>query len=166
MFLDLATLTIVHVLISLAGIGSGLVVLYGLLTGKRMDGWNLTFLTTTVATSVTGFFFPFFTLLPSHIFGVISLVALVVAILARYPRRLAGPWGPIYAAMATLALYLNVFVLVVQLFQKVPAINALAPTQTEIPFAAAQGIVLLAFAAAGYLAAVRQRPSRRRMQAA
>jgi len=160
-FLDLAALTLVHVLISLAGIASGLVVLYGLLTGKRMDGWNLTFLTTTVATSASGFLFPFFTLLPSHITGIISLIVLSIAILARYRQRLAGAWGPIYAATAVLALYLNVFVLVVQLFLKVPAINALAPTQTEAPFAAAQGIAFLAFVAAGYAAASRQRPMRR-----
>ena len=161
MFLDLATLTFVHVLISLAGIGSGLVILHGLLTSKRMEGWNLVFLTTTIATSVSGFLFPFFTLLPSHITGIISLIVLAVAVWARYPKRLAGAAGPIYAASAVLALYLNVFVLVVQLFLKVPALNALAPTQTEAPFAAAQGIVFLAFAAAGYAAASKQRPLRR-----
>lgn len=158
MVLDLATLTLVHVLISLVGIGSGIVALYGWLTGNRMDGWNLTFLTTTVATSATGFlFFPFVILLPSHITGIISLLVLAIAIWARYPQRLQRAWGPIYAATATLALYLNVFVLVVQLFLKVPALNALAPTQSEAPFAAAQGVVFLAFAAAGYMASSRQR---------
>jgi hypothetical protein len=165
-FLDLATLTIVHVLISLAGIGSGLIVLYGLLTAKRMEGWNLIFLTTTIATSVSGFLFPFFTLLPSHIVGVISLILLAVAVWARYPKRLAGTAGPIYAATAVLALYLNVFVLVVQLFLKIPSINALAPTQSEPPFAVTQGLVFLAFALLGYKAAVKQRPSRRLAQAA
>lgn len=166
MSLDWATFTIVHVLISLVGIGSGLVVLYGLLTAKRMDGWNLMFLTTTVATSASGFLFPFFTLLPSHITGIISLIVLSVAIWARYLKRLAGAAGPIYAATAVLALYLNVFVLVVQLFLKVPALNALAPTQTEAPFAAAQAVTFLAFAVLGYRAAVKQRSSRRLPQAA
>ena len=166
MFLDLATLTFVHVLISLAGIGSGLIVLYGLLTAKRMDGWNLAFLTTTIATSVSGFLFPFFTLLPSHITGVISLIVLAIAVWARYPKRLAGTAGPIYAATAVLALYLNVFVLVVQLFLKVPVFNALAPTQSEPPFAAMQGFVFLAFAFLGYKAAVKQRPSKHLAQTA
>jgi hypothetical protein len=131
-----------------------------------MEGWNLIFLTTTIATSVSGFLFPFFTLLPSHIVGVISLLVLAVAVWARYPKRLAGTAGSIYAATAVLALYLNVFVLVVQLFLKIPSINALAPTQSEPPFAVTQGLVFLAFALLGYKAAVKQRPSRRLAQAA
>jgi len=111
-----------------------------------------TFLATTIATSVTGFFFSFDHLLPSHIVGIISLVALAISLATLYVPRLAGAWRSIYVTTAVFALYLNVFVLVAQLFQKVPAINALAPTQTEPPFAIAQGIVLLIFIALGIVA--------------
>src|SRR5713101_2809872 len=123
-----ATYTLLHVLISLVGIVSGLIVMYGFLTGKRLDGLTAVFLTTTVLTSVTGFGFPFEHLLPSHKVGIISLVILAVAILARYGLHLAGAWRWIYAVCATMALYLNVFVLVVQSFEKVPALKAMAPT--------------------------------------
>jgi hypothetical protein len=134
-----------HVLISLIGIGSGLIVMFGLLTGKRLDGLTAIFLVTTVLTSVTGFGFPFEHLLPSHIVGIISLVILAVAIPARYVFRLAGAWRWIYVVGAATALYLNVFVLVVQSFMKVPALRALAPTQKEPPFLIAQLAVLLVY---------------------
>jgi hypothetical protein len=150
--------TFVHVVISLVGIGSGLVVLVGLLTGKRLDGWTALFLLTTAATSLTGFGFPFDHLLPSHIVGIISLVTLAVAAAARYVFHLAGPWRWIYVAGAVVSLYFNVFVLIVQLFLKVPAIHALAPTQAEPPFAIVQGAVLLLFVVLGILAAIRSRP--------
>jgi uncharacterized membrane protein len=143
--MSLATFTLVHVLISLAGIGSGLVVLFGMLTGRRMDGWTVFFLATTVLTSLTGYGFPFTHLLPSHIVGVLSLIALAIAILARYSRRLVGGWRKTYVITAMIALYFNVFVLVVQSFEKVPALNALAPTQKEPPFAIAQLLVMIAF---------------------
>src|SRR6267378_3688745 len=117
----MTTLTLVHVVISLAGIFSGLVVLFGLLSGKRLDGWTAFFLATTVATSVTGFFFPVHHFMPSHAVGIISLLVLAVAIYARYGRQLSGPWRKIYVVGAVLALYLNVFVGVVQAFLKVPA---------------------------------------------
>src|SRR5439155_8179662 len=97
-------------LISLVGIGSGFVVIFGLLAGKRLDGWTALFLVTTVATSVTGFGFPFDHLLPSHKVGIISLAVLAVAILARYAFHLAGGWRRIYVISAVTALYLNVFV--------------------------------------------------------
>lgn len=157
-----ATFTLVHVIISLLGIGSGLVVLLGLLNRKRLDGWTAFFLATTVLTSVTGFFFPFTHLLPSHIIGIISLVVLAIAILARYGLHLAGPWRTIYVITAMIALYLNVFVAVVQSFMKVPALNELAPTQTEPPFKVAQGIVLLIFVVLTILAArnFRETPGR------
>src|SRR6266404_3658505 len=113
--------TIVHVLISWVGIFSGFVVLIGLLSGNRLDGWTKLFLITTVATSVTGFGFPFHHLLPSHKVGIISLVVLAVAIFARYRRHIAGVWRWIYVVTAMIALYLNVFVGVVQAFEKVPA---------------------------------------------
>ena len=149
--------TIVHVLISLVGIFSGFVVLIGLLTGNRLDSWTKLFLITTVATSVTGFGFPFHHFTPAHAVGVISLVVLAVAIFARYSRHLAGVWRWIYVISAMVALYLNVFVGVVQSFEKVPPLKALAPTQTEPPFAVTQLIVLTVFVLLAIAAAVRFR---------
>jgi hypothetical protein len=119
----------------------------GLLAGRERGGWTLLFLATTVATSVTGFGFPFDHLLPSHKVGVISLVVLAVAILARYAFHLAGAWRWIYVVCAGIALYLNVFVGVVQAFQKVPVLTALAPKQTEAPFVVTQVVVLVLFIA-------------------
>lgn len=118
-----------HVVLSLIGIGSGLVVLYGLLAPNRLDARTANFLATTVATSVTGFFLPAEHFLPSHAVGIILLIALAVATLARYTRRLVGAWRRTYVVSAVIALYLNVFVLVAQVFQKVPALHTLAPTQ-------------------------------------
>jgi len=150
--MSLSTFTLVHVLISLVGIGSGLLVVYGMLLGKRFDGATTIFLVTTVLTSVTGFLFPFERLLPSHIFGIISLPVLALAIYARYARRLAGAWRAIYVVSAVLALYLNVFVLVAQIFLKVPAAHALAPTGKEPPFLVVQLIVLAIFIVLGVFA--------------
>ena len=157
MILTLRTFTIVHVVLSLVGIASGLFVLLGLLTGKRADRWTALFLATTVATSLTGFGFPVDHVLPSHVVGVISLAVLAVAIIARYVRHLAGSWRRIYVITAMVALYLNVFVLVVQLFRKVPALEAMAPTQSEPPFAVAQLIVLALFVTLTAIAAKRFR---------
>ena len=145
--MTVSTFTSLHVVLSLIGIGAGLVVLFGLLGGRRHGGGNTLFLVATVATSVTGFAFPTTRLLPSHVVGIISLVVLAVALLARYPMRLAGPWRRIYVVSAAIALYLNVFVAVTQAFMKVPALNALAPTQSEPPFAVAQLVVLALFIA-------------------
>ncbi|MGA9040017.1 MAG: hypothetical protein WB421_05730 [Terriglobales bacterium] len=143
--MSLSAFTLLHVVISLIGIGSGLVVLFGMLSGKRLDGWTGLFLLTTALTSVTGFFFPFTHLLPSHKVGIISMVVLAIAVLARYALHLAGAWRSIYVVTAVLALYLNVFVLVVQSFLKVSALHALAPTGTEPPFLVAQLVVLVIF---------------------
>jgi hypothetical protein len=151
------TFTIVHVVLSLVGIGSGFVVALGLLGGKRLDGWTAVFLVSTIATSVTGFGFPFDHLLPSHVVGAISLVVLAVAVLARYAFHLAGAWRRTYVISAVVALYFNVFVLVVQLFRRVPALAALAPTQSEPPFAFAQLLVLALFIVLGAGAAIRFR---------
>jgi hypothetical protein len=143
--MSLSTFTLVHVLISLVGIASGLIVVFGFLAGKRLDGLNALFLLTTVLTSVSGFGFPFEHLLPSHKVGILSLIILVVAITARYLFHMEGSWRWIYVVTSTTALYFNVFVLVVQLFEKVPALRALAPTQKEPPFLVAQLAVLLIF---------------------
>ena len=151
------TYTLVHVVISLIGIATGFVVLAGLLKNQRLDGWTAVFLVTTTATSLTGFGFPSVRLLPSHIVGAMSLVVLAVAIVARYRHRMVGRWRGTYVITAVMALYFNVFVLVVQSFQKVPALAALAPTQSEPPFAIAELIVLVAFLVLGYLAVIRFR---------
>ncbi|MGA3105251.1 MAG: hypothetical protein ABSD53_12285 [Terriglobales bacterium] len=140
-----ANFTILHVLISLVGIGTGLIVIYGFLAGKRLDGVNTVFLITTALTSVTGFLYPFDQLTPGGKIGIISLVLLAIAIPARYLFHMAGVWRTIYVVGAAMALYLNVFVLVVQLFEKVSALKALAPTQKEPPFLIAQLTVLVIF---------------------
>ncbi len=154
-----ATYTVVHVLISLLGIASGLIVLYGLLTARRMDGWTGLFLATTVLTSVTGFGFPFDHLLPSHKVAIISLVMLAIAILARYALHFAGSWRWIYVVTAMISLYLNVFVLVFQLFEKVPALHAMAPKQSEPPFLIAQVVMMAIFVVFTILAVKRFRPA-------
>jgi len=150
--MTLSTYTFLHVLISLAGIGSGLVVLAGFLTDRRLDRWTAVFLTTTVATSLTGFGFPVDHVMPSHIVGSISLVVLAFAIAARYRFQMSGASRWIYVVGAVTALYLNVFVLVTQAFLKILALNALAPTQSEPPFAIVQLIVLAAFIGLGVAA--------------
>jgi len=149
----LAALTVIHVVISLIGIVSGLVVTYGLLRLQRRDGWTALFLVMTVATSVTGFFFPFHKLLPSHILGAISLVLLAFAIAGRYKFQLAGAWRRVYPVTAVLSLWLNVFVLIAQLFMKVPALHPLAPTGSEPPFLISQTVVMIAFIALAVLSA-------------
>jgi hypothetical protein len=143
---------ITHVVISLLGIASGYVVIAGMLQGLRLPRWTAFFLVTTVLTSVTGFAFPFVKLLPSHILAVLSLIVLAIAIYAFYSRKLAGRWRATYVITAIIAQYLNVFVLIVQAFMKLPPLKALAPTQTEPPFAIAQAVNLVAFLVLGYLA--------------
>jgi hypothetical protein len=147
--MSVATFTTLHVVLSLVGILAGLVVVYGMLGSKQLDAWTTVFLAFTVLTSVTGFFFPRDKILPSHIVGLISLVVLAIAIFALYARRLSGSWRWIYVVSAILSLYLNVFVLVVQSFLKLEPLKALAPTQSEPPFAIAQGIVLVIFIGLG-----------------
>jgi hypothetical protein len=151
--------TIIHTLISLVGIFTGLIVLFGMLAAKRLDGWTKWFLITTVLTSVTGFFFPFHGFTPAYGVGAVSLLVLAVAIFARYPRQLAGAWRWIYVVTAVIALYFNVFVGVVQAFLKVPALHAMAPTQTEQPFKLTQLVVLAFFVLLGIIAAIRFRPT-------
>lgn len=158
MILGMTPLLFVHVAISLIAIAAGLVVLSALLKGTLARGWTGAFLATTVATSVTGFLFPFNGFTPALGVGVISMIILAAAIAARYAFHLAGAWRGVYVVTAITALYLNVFVLVVQAFQKVAALNALAPTGSEPPFAAAQGAVLLLFIIAGVFSFRRFQP--------
>jgi len=151
----LALYTLIHVAISLVGIFSGMVVLFGWLTGKQNPGWTRLFLWTTMLTSLTGFFFPFHGFTPALGTGILSMLILGVTVYAR--RHPAILWQKIYVISAVAALYLNVFVLVVQLFLKVPALKAVAPKQSEPPFAITQGLVLIAFLVLGALATIRFR---------
>jgi hypothetical protein len=148
----MSAFTAFHVLLSLVGIAAGFVVVVGLLRAKRLPGWTATFLVTTVLTSVTGFMFPVHHFLPSHGVGIVSMIALTLAIYALYMRRLAGGWRRVYVINAVIAQYLNFFVLIVQLFQKVPALKVLAPTQSEGPFKLAQLAALVLFIVLGILA--------------
>jgi hypothetical protein len=145
MILGMTTLTFVHVLLSLIGILSGLIVLFGMFSSKRMDGMTGLFLATTVLTSVTGFFFPNSTITPGIVLGVLSLIALAIAIYARYSRKMAGGARSAYVITAVISEYFNVFVLIAQAFMKVPALHALAPTGSEAPFKIAQAICLVIF---------------------
>ena len=156
--LSIENFTILHVAISLIGIVSGLIVLFGMLGARRLAGWTALFLATTVLTSVTGFMFPINGLTPAIVVGVISIVILAIALMALYVKHLSGAWRWIYVVTALTALYFNVFVLIVQSFQKVPRLQVLAPTQSEPPFLIAQGATLIVFLSLGTLAARRFRP--------
>ena len=149
--MSISTFTTVHVILSLIGILCGLVVLFGMIGAKKSGSLTALFLATTVLTSATGFLFSG-GLDPARIVGIISLVALAAAILALYDYHLAGWWRWLYVIGVVVALYLNCFVAVVQAFQKIPAINALAPTQSEPPFLVAQVVVLAIFIVLGILA--------------
>jgi hypothetical protein len=145
--MSLSTFTTVHVIISLIAIVSGIIVMFGLLGSKRMPGMTAIFLLFTILTSATGFLFPFEKLLPSHMIGILSLVLLLIACFALYVMKLSGAWRWIYVVTAMTALYLNIFVLIIQAFLKVPALHALAPSvpPSEPPFAVIQGLVLVFF---------------------
>jgi len=143
--LSTAAFTELHVIISLIGIGSGLLVAFGLIKGKRFAGATAIFLVTTILTSVTGFAFPNEHITPGIVVGLLSCIVLAFALLGRFMFHLRGAWRSIYVITAMLALYFNCFVLVVQLFEKVPSLHALAPTQKEPPFGIAQLAVLLIF---------------------
>lgn len=158
MFVDLPTFTLIHTLISVVAIVAGFIVLGGLFTAQRMGLMTAIFLLFTAATSITGFLFPFNGFTPAIGVGIVAIVILLITIIARYIRRLAGGWRLIYTAGAVISLYLNVFVLIVQSFQKVPALNAYAPTGSEPPFAATQGAVLALFVIFGLVAIWKFRP--------
>ena len=153
--------TIIQTLISLVAIFTGFVVLFGMLAGKRLDGWTKWFLVTAVATTITGFFFPFHGFTPAIGLGIISLPFFALTILARYPKHLAGPWRWIYVIGAVICLYFNLFVAVVQAFEKIPVLHAMAPTQTEPPFKLTQLIVLLVSVLLAIVAAIRFRAEAR-----
>ena len=150
--------TIIHTLISLVAIFTGIVVVLGMLAGNRLDGWTKWFLITAIATTATGFFFPFHSFTPAIGLGIISLPFLALTIFARYRKHLAGAWRWIYVVGAVICLYFNLFVLVVQSFEKIPTLHALAPTQTESPFKLTQLIVLTTSALLCIVAVIRFRP--------
>ncbi|PYL42567.1 MAG: hypothetical protein DMF42_06510 [Verrucomicrobia bacterium] len=150
--------TVIHTLISLVAIFTGLVVVVGMLGGKRLDGWTKWFLITAVATTITGFFFPFHGFTPAIGLGIISLPFLALTIFARYAKHLAGAWRWIFVIGAVICLYFNLFVAVVQTFEKIPALHAMAPTQTEPPFKLTQLVVLLVSILLAIGAAIRFRP--------
>ncbi len=152
MIFDLPTFTLIHVIISVVGIIAGLVVLGGLIAGARLDGWTALFLVMTTLTSVTGFAFPASAVTPAHVVGALSLVLLAGCLAARYWMKLARGWRTAYVVTAVVAIYLNVFVLVAQLFAKTPALAQLAPTQQEPPFALTQAVVLGLFVWLGWQA--------------
>src|SRR6266566_1764191 len=145
--LSLSTFTTVHVIISLIAIASGLIVMFGMLGSNKLPGLTAIFLLFTILTSATGFLFPFEQLLPSHMIGILSLVLLAIACIALYGMKLSGAWRPVYVVTALASLYLNVFVLIIQSFLKVPALHALAPGNPPAgpAFAVAQGLVLVFF---------------------
>ena len=149
--------TLIHVLISIAGIAAGFGLLAGLVAGKLFPRWAVVFLAATIATSVTGFFFPFHGVTPGIAVGVISLLALTVACYALYVRRLNGVWRRAFVITAVLSLYLNAFVLVVQTFQKNPALVEIAPELTAPPLAITQAAVLGVFVWLGTIAVRRFR---------
>lgn len=150
--LSVSTFTLAHVVLSLIGIFAGVIVLFGMFSAKRLAGCTALFLATTVLTSVTGFFFPFDHFLPSHGVGILSLVVPAAAIPALYVYRLAVSWRWIYVAGAVVALYFNVFVGIVQAFQKLAFLRPLAPTQSEPPFLVTQLVVMALFVVLGILA--------------
>jgi hypothetical protein len=152
MILDLPMFTLIHVIVSVVGIIAGLVVLGGLIAGARLDGWTALFLVTTTLTSITGFAFPASAITPAHVVGALSLVVLAGCLAARYWMKLARRWRTAYVVTAVVAIYLNTFVLVVQLFAKTPALAQLAPTQQEAPFALTQAAVLGLFVWLGWAA--------------
>jgi hypothetical protein len=157
--MSVPTFIAVHVIISLIGIFSGLIVLFGMFQSKKLEGLTALFLATTILTSVTGFMIPADHLLPSHIVGAISLVVLAIALLALYGKQLAAFWRGVYVATAVIALYLNVFVLVVQSFLKIPSLHEVAPTGSEPPFKITQLVVLAVFIGFGIIAVRSFRPA-------
>jgi hypothetical protein len=156
--LSIENFTLLHVIISLIAIASGLIVLFGMLGSKRLAGWTALFLLTTILTSVTGFLFPIKGFTPALVVGVISLLVLLIAVIALYAKHLAGTWRWIYVATAVTALWFNVFVLIVQGFLKVPSLHALAPNGNEPAFLIAQIAALVFFVVFGLIAVFRFRP--------
>lgn len=157
--IPISAFTVLHVIISLAAIASGIVVVGGMIGSHRLPGWTAVFLALTVLTSVTGFLFPIRSFTPALGTGIISMIVLLIALVALYGRHLARRWRWVYILTAVLALWFNVFALIVQAFLKVPSLHALAPNGNEPAFLATQAAVLVVFILLGAAAAVRFRPA-------
>ena len=156
--MSVGAFTLLHVIITLVAIGSGLMAVGGMFASHKLPGTTALFLFTTALTSLTGFLFPIHGFTPALGVGIVACVILAVALFALYKERLVGAWRWIYVVTAIISLYLNVFVLVAQSFMKVSALNAFAPTQSEPPFAITQAVVLLVFILIGVVALVKFRP--------
>ncbi len=150
--LSMPAFTLLHVILSLIGIAAGFIVVFGMISAKRLPMWTTIFLVTTILTNVTGFLFPIKGVTPGLVLGVLSLIDLALAMFALYGGHLSGAWRGTWAITATVALYFNFFVLIAQSFQKVPALKSLAPTGTETPFKVAQLAALVLFIILGTLA--------------
>ena len=157
--MSIGAFTLLHVVITLVAIGSGLIVMGGMFASHRLPVTTALFLFTTALTSVTGFLFPIHGLTPALGVGILACVILAVALFALYKEHLAGAWRWIYVITAIASLYLNVFVLIVQSFMKVVTLNSLAPTQSEPPFAITQAVILVIFILIGIIALVKFRPA-------
>src|ERR1700692_122948 len=138
MIFGMTLFTFVHVLLSLIGIAAGFLVVFAMLANKHLPALAAIFLLTTVFTSVTGFFFPYTGFKPSYVFGILSLLALAIAVPALYSKHLTAGWRRGYVITSVIALYFNVFVLIFQAFEKAPALHAMAPTMSEGPFKLAE----------------------------
>jgi len=156
--MSVGAFTLLHVLITLVAIGSGLIVVGGMFASHKLPGTTAIFLFTTALTSVTGFLFPIHGFTPALGVGILACLILLVALFALYKEHLAGAWRWVYVIAAIASLYLNVFVLVAQSFMKVLALNVLAPTQSEPPFAITQAAVLAIFSLIALIAVVKFRP--------
>lgn len=159
MLIDPKLFILIHVFLSVIGIVAGLVVVGGLMAGTHFKRWTALFLASTLLTSATGYGFPSIEILPAHIVGAISLVALAGAIAALYWKRLNGGWRRAFVVLSVLALYLNVFVLMAQLFQKIPAMAVLASTSSAPVFGVTQALVLVLFIGLGWTTARRFGPA-------
>ena len=156
--MSVGAFTILHVIITLVAIGSGLIVVGGMFASNSLPVTTALFLFTTALTSLTGFLFPIHGFTPALGIGIVACVILVIALFALYKEHLVGAWRWIYVITAVVSLYINVFVLVVQSFVKVSALNALAPTQTEPPFAVTQAAVLAVFILITLVAVIKFQP--------
>jgi hypothetical protein len=156
--MSLASFTTLHVAISLIAIAAGLIAVLGWIAARNLPTLNALFLAFTALTSITGFLFPFKAVTPGIVVGLLSMVVLGIAAVARYVAHMHGGWRGTYVISAALALYFNVFVFIVQSFEKVPALHALAPTQSEGPFKIAQLVTLLLFVTLTVMAFRRYHP--------
>ncbi len=155
-----ALFTAIHVVLSLIGIATGFILMFGMIGGRKLPSWTVWFFVTNLLTDVTGFLFPFKGITPGIIIGVLSVVVLLLASLSYYVMRLVGTWRARYVISAAVVLYFNVFVLIVQSFEKLPMLKAIAPTQASAPFGITQLCALGLIVLLTFLAFRRFQPAR------